>query len=138
MKLHPFESVRSHRRLLKEVLGPEGNAVQVMGGPLPASEWTRIRVALTVQSSVALECVSRGIPVFLCGWLQDAHSGYLQQFARFGMDEISLQQLEELPGLLERHREKVSPGGNSQKEIAPEVLASLMLGESRTEVVSRS
>ena len=83
LKLHPFESARAHKKRLRKFL-PESGSVRVVSGPMSADLWKSIRFAVTVQSSMALECVSRNIPVALCGWLSDPYSEYASQFAKFG------------------------------------------------------
>ena len=74
----------------------------IAGAPSPQL-WRNTRFALTVQSTVALQCASLGIPVFLCSWLRDSSSGYVEQFSRFGIGHIleSSDELSEIPRLLE-------------------------------------
>jgi len=100
LKLHPFESVRSYRNTLRHYLGPKAaSEVRVIEGPTTQDLWQRAKCTLTVQSSIALECASRGIPVFLLGWLADPCAGYVEQFERFGVGHVlqSPQELDELP-----------------------------------------
>ncbi|HEY7617795.1 MAG TPA: hypothetical protein VH744_13400, partial [Terriglobales bacterium] len=102
-KLHPFESVRGHRRLLRRHISRKpAERIRIIAGPPSAELWQKTRAALTVQSSVAVECTMRGIPVFLCGWLREPFAGYLRQFAEFGAGQIvnSAAELEALPVLL--------------------------------------
>jgi len=88
-KLHPFESISGHRKLLRQFLGHKAAAkIRVLAGPISAELWERCACALTVQSTVALECSSRGIPIFLCGWLADRSCGYGEQFERFGSGRV--------------------------------------------------
>jgi hypothetical protein len=103
-KLHPFESIKSHRRILRRHLGDRERQIQVIAGPPSNQLWQNIRFALTVQSSTAFECAALGIPVFLCAWLRDPYSGYVEQYARFGIGHAlqSPQQIAETPQLLER------------------------------------
>jgi len=102
-KLHPFESVRGHRRMLRLHLGEQERRIDVIVGPPSDQLWRNIRFALTVQSSVALECTALGIPVFLCAWLRDAYSVYVGQYTRFGVGRIlrSPEQIGEIPRLLQ-------------------------------------
>jgi hypothetical protein len=104
-KLHPFESVKGHRRMLRRLIPEHERQIEVVGGSPSDQLWNNTRFALTVQSSTALECVALGIPVFLCGWLQDPYSGYVQQYARFGVGQVleSSEQIEQIPGLLKSH-----------------------------------
>jgi hypothetical protein len=86
LKLHPFESVAGHRRMLKQILPAAAmKRVQIVGGPASDELWRATKFAITVQSTTALECAERGIPVFLCSWLRDSYSGYVEQFVRFGL-----------------------------------------------------
>jgi hypothetical protein len=102
-KLHPFESIEGHRRMLQRLIPENERQIEVLAGPPSDELWNNTRLALTVQSSTALECAALGIPVFLCGWLRDSYSGYVQQYARFGAGHIleSSQQIAEIPALLE-------------------------------------
>jgi hypothetical protein len=104
LKLHPFESVNGHRRMLRRFLPERGHEIKVIAGQSSDQLWTNTRLAVTVQSSTALECANRGIPVFLCAWLRDPYSGYALQYARFGAGEIlqSLEQIAEIPSLINR------------------------------------
>jgi len=101
-KLHPFESIKGHRRLLNRLLPPdEASEIRVMAGSMTAEMWSHVSCALTVHSTVALDCSERGIPIFLCGWLADAVGGYAQQYARFGIGHLleSPQDLNRIPQL---------------------------------------
>ena len=75
----------------------------MIAGPPSEQLWKNTRYALTVQSTVALQCASLGIPVFLCHWLRDLTSGYVEQFAKFGVGHMldSSDELSEIPRLLE-------------------------------------
>lgn len=88
-KLHPFENVPGQWRLLRRCLPPSQlKGIQVMGGPIRDEIWQKARCAITVESTVALECASRGIPVFLLGWLRGSPGGYISQFERFGIARV--------------------------------------------------
>jgi len=101
LKLHPFDSVRSHRKKLRCILGDQQGEVQLVTGPPTDDLWKKTKFALTGQSSIALECAARGIPVFVCTWLRDPYSGYVQQYEKFGVGYAleSPQQLETVPQL---------------------------------------
>ncbi len=88
-KVHPFESAKGHRRLLRRHLRPDSAArIDVFDGAMPESLWAETRVAITVESSMAMECARRGVPIFLCGWLRSPFCEYQTQFARFGMGQV--------------------------------------------------
>jgi hypothetical protein len=102
-KLHPFETAKGHRKLLSRFLPADtASQIEVISGPPTSQLWENCRFAITAQSSVAVEATSRGIPIFLCGWLRDLSSGYVQQYEKFGMGKIlwTSAQIEEIPRLL--------------------------------------
>lgn len=106
-KLHPFESISGHRRFLRRFLDRKiAEKIRVITGPISANLWERCACALTVQSTVAIECSSRGIPIFLCGWLADRSSGYVDQFARFGSGQLlhSPAEFEQVPERINSHK----------------------------------
>ena len=134
LKIHPFESVREHRRRLRRCLPQRGNEIQVIAGPPSAELWQKTRLALTVQSSTALHCAELGIPVFLCGWLRDAQSGYQEQFLRFGVGEVleSVEQIAEIPMRLREQAEWTSRARQIWRPLAAEELEVLFSGARST------
>jgi len=91
-----------------------------------------MRFALTGQSTVAVECTARNIPVFLCAWLRDSYTGYVQQYARFGIGQIldSAEQFADIPGLLEL-QSTTSPVTSKLRQVMnPETLRELLCGNS--------
>ena len=99
-KLHPFESERGHRRILRRYLRMKAaRETRVITGQTPPELWQNAACALTVQSTVALECAMRGVPLFLCGWLADSCAGYVQQYERFGVGRVlrSVEELDQIP-----------------------------------------
>jgi len=128
-KLHPFDSVKGHRRLLHRYLPPEqAKQVEIIAGAPSSEVWRRARVAVTVQSTVALECTARGVPVFLCAWLRDARTGYLRQLERFGIGRVlqCADQLEQIPQMLAQVR-RVEPA-EVWRPLAPQTLRELIAG----------
>lgn len=102
-KLHPFEDKKGQWRLLKRVLpAAETREIEVVEGIFTEQMWQNTRIALTVQSTMALDCVTRGVPVFLCAWLRTLETGFVEQFSRFGIGEVlnSPGELAEVPLLL--------------------------------------
>jgi hypothetical protein len=132
-KLHPFESVEAHRRLLRRLL-PKSEAAQihVIAGAPSSELWDKTRFALTGQSTVAMECTSREIPVFLCAWLRDSYTGYVQQYARFGIGQIleSAKQIADIPKLLESRPVAGTVKNKSRQSMNPETLRELLCGNS--------
>jgi hypothetical protein len=89
VKLHPFESLRQRQRLLKRVLSSaDQHLVSLTDEPFSQRILQETWCAVTVESTVAFECATVGIPVFLCGWLRHAYSGYAPQYARFGVGRM--------------------------------------------------
>ena len=128
-KLHPFESVRGYRHLLKQVMGAEkSKQAQVVGGFLSPDDWQQIRFAMTVQSTVALECVKLGIPVFLCAWLGSSYSGYLQQYEKFGIGRLlkAPGEICKIPDLLKTYAGPAAPEEQWQS-ISSERLRNLLI-----------
>ena len=55
---------------------------------------------LTVLSSVVVECAERGVPCFLCNWLDVWPYGYVGQFKKFGVG-LGLQRPEDIGNIPE-------------------------------------
>jgi hypothetical protein len=107
-KLHPFENIKAHRRMLCRLLPEHDHQIEVLAGPPSDQLWNNTRLALTVQSSTALECAALDIPVFLCAWLRDPYSGYVRQYAQYGVGHVleSPEQIADVPALLENQIEQ--------------------------------
>jgi hypothetical protein len=128
-KIHPFESVRGHRRILRKYLPTQEPEIGVIEGETSPQLWRNARFALTVQSTVALQCASLGIPVFLCYWLQDSSSGYVEQFSKFGVGHIleSVDELSQVPDLLDMKDESVEIRPKLWETMDPGKLRDLLL-----------
>jgi len=131
-KLHPFESERGHRNLLGLFLPREKvRGIGIITGPIPEELWHNTQIALTVQSSVALECAARGIPIFLCGWLRDSFPDYIQQYQRFGIGHLleNVGQISDIPNILESAPSLFNPRHDPPSPVsATEALRELLLG----------
>ena len=131
-KLHPFESKRGHRNLLRRLLPREKvRGIEVISGPIPEGLWHNTYIALTVESSVALECAARGIPIFLCGWLGDSFPEYIQQYQRFGIGHLleNVGQISDIPNILESAPSLFNPRHDPPSPVsATESLRELLLG----------
>ena len=136
-KLHPFESVKGYRRMLRRLMPDQAGEIEVIAGPPTMELWSNMRFALTVQSSTAVECTALGIPILLCAWLRDAYSGYVSQFALFGVGHVleSPEQIAEIPRLLEEQR-WYFPTDASWRPAEPELLARLFSGSDALPVAS--
>jgi hypothetical protein len=129
-KLHPFESIKGHRRMLRRLIPEQEHDIDVITGPPSDQLWNNTQFALTVQSSTALECAAMGIPVFLCAWLRDPYSGYVRQYARFSAGEVleTPQQIDEIPRLLERQSGRSFQPHTYRRAIDSDRLADLFSG----------
>jgi hypothetical protein len=125
-KLHPFDSVRGHRKNLRRILGQKAREVELLAGPPSDKLWCKTKFALTVDSSTALDCAACEIPVFLCAWLRDPYAGYGQQYAKFGVGHAleSPERIADIPHLLgvrQQLRTKL------EQSLDPEVFRGLFL-----------
>jgi hypothetical protein len=86
VKLHPAESKIDRAGIVARVLRPDQQcATEIVDGPLTEELLAKAWFGITVLSTVATECAVRGIPCFLCRWLDFVPYGYLDQFIRFGV-----------------------------------------------------
>jgi hypothetical protein len=127
LKLHPFDSAKGHRKMLRRFVPEHERQIELLAGPPSDEVWNNTRFALTVQSSTALECAALGIPIFLCAWLRDSYSGYVQQYARFGIGHIleSPEQIADIPRLLENEETRSFQDRESRKRVDVARLAEL-------------
>ena len=89
LKLHPFESVAERKRLVRSLLSSqEYKLVTIIAGPSSARLLAQSWFGITIESTTVLECLSSGLPCFLCGWLSLSSYGYREQYARFGIGEM--------------------------------------------------
>ena len=133
-KMHPFESIKGHKNLLRNLLSRNQFAeIRWMDGPTSPELWSKTRFALSVESTIALECVIRGIPIFLCVWLQNVYGGYVQQYAKFGVGHIlnSTDEMKNIPQLLANWQAPESAAGSIWKTIEPLELHGLLNGSYR-------
>jgi hypothetical protein len=116
LKLHPFESARQRRRMIRGILSPEDREfLKVVDGPLTDALMSQAWFGITVESTTVIDCMQHGIQCFLCGWLTLWPFEYVQQYARFGVGEVlkSTEQFAEIPQRLaefeNRAAEKPAP-----------------------------
>src|SRR5262249_36768472 len=107
IKLHPAESLSERKRFVEEVLsGKQRQVTRLVGGPLQPELLDKTWLGVTVLSTVAVECALRGIPCFLCSWLEAWPYGYVGQFTRFGVG-ICLRHpgdIGQIPALIKNYR----------------------------------
>ena len=108
VKLHPFESRRERQRLINRILTAEQQDVATLvSGTLSEDLLQKTWAGVTVLSTAATDCAARGIPSFLCGWLEYSHYGYIEQFEKFGVGRVlrSPEEIAEIPQLIRRYRQ---------------------------------
>jgi hypothetical protein len=105
VKLHPVESKRERASVLARILSAGQKSVtRVVSGPLTEDLLAETWFGVTILSTVAMECTIRGIPCFLCKWLDFSAYGYVEQFIRFGVG-IALNDPSEIAKIPESLRE---------------------------------
>jgi len=121
-KLHPFESIKGHKNLLRKLLPQDQFAeIQWIAGPPTPELWSQTRFAMTVESTIALECAIREIPIFLCSWLQNVYGGYIRQYAKFGVGHIlnSPDEIRNIPQLVANWEKTESVANRIWRTIEP-------------------
>jgi len=89
LKLHPFESASARSRLVDRILtGDDRQLVEISTVSISEQLLRRIWFALTVESSVAVECALAGMPCFLCGWFDLGMHCYGRQYEKFGAARV--------------------------------------------------
>lgn len=129
LKLHPFESARQRRSLVKRVLSQDDRKlVSVTDAPLSGEILRQTWCAVTVESTVAFECASAGIPAFLCGWLRHAYAGYAPQYVRFGVGRMLEvpDDLLRIPDLLRASMPDADTASWLVQPISPEALSEVL------------
>lgn len=130
LKLHPFETARQRRRLVKSTLAEsDQELVTVIDLPLSPEILRNTWCAVTVESTVASECASVGIPVLLCGWMRHAYSGYAVQYARFGVGRMmeAPADLLRIPEMLKEAMPASDAAKRLVQMISPDDLAEVLL-----------
>lgn len=86
VKLHPAEGESERSAMLARILDPDQKAATfLVSGPLTEELLSNAWFGITILSTVAMECAVRGIPCFLCKWLEFSRYGYVEQFIQFGV-----------------------------------------------------
>lgn len=130
LKMHPFETARQRRRLVKKILNEDDQkVVTVTEAPLSSEILTKTWCAVTVESTVALQCAVAGIPAFLCGWMRHSYSGYALQYARFGVGYMmeSPADLLRIPQMMNDARRRAEVADRVVQVISPSALAETLL-----------
>ncbi len=104
VKLHPFESFRGRKATIDKALSLEERPlVEMREGPMTPDLFERAWFTVTVESSVAVESTTNGVPCFLCSWFDASWYDYGKQFAKFcaGYQLESPESIRQIPRLLE-------------------------------------
>jgi hypothetical protein len=123
VKLHPQESLRQRESFVNAVLtAKQREGVRVVEGRLSEQLLAKTWFAVTVLSTTAVDCTLRGIPVFLCTWLEYSSWRYGEQFVKFGAG-AKLSSPDEIPEI-PRRVEDFAAGSTRDlwQPIAPERL----------------
>ncbi len=107
VKLHPSENLRDRQSLADKVLTWEQRgAIQWLTGRFGPELMQRMQFGVTVQSSVVVECLVRGVPCFLCDWLDLWPYGYIAQYKKFevAMGLRSPADITKIPEMLAKYR----------------------------------
>jgi hypothetical protein len=102
--------------------------VSITDAPLSGEILRQTWCAVTVESTVAFDCASLGIPVFLCGWLRHAYAGYAPQYVRFGVGQMleGPDDLLRIPDLLRASMPGADTARRLVQPISPEALAGVL------------
>ena len=106
VKLHPFESPRLRTRIIDDTVSPQDRElIDIVHGPITPELMQRAWCALTMESSVAVECAMNGVPCFLCGWFEILFAGYAKQYVKFGAARRldSPEEIANIPDLLKHY-----------------------------------
>jgi hypothetical protein len=134
VKLHPAESERERNRVLARILSKEQRSMaRVVSGPLSEDLLAKTWFGVTILSTVAMECAIRGIPCFLCKWLEFSAHGYVEQFIRFGVG-IGLENpgaIGTIPQQLREHTRRTNVVENYWQPVSSGRLRELIAGSQR-------
>ncbi|MFZ3263885.1 MAG: hypothetical protein WA172_07785 [Terriglobales bacterium] len=104
VKLHPFENLRGRKAMIDKALSAEERPlVEMREGPMTSDLFERAWFSVTVESSVAVESTTNGVPCFLCSWFDSSWYDYGKQYAKFcaGYPLDSPENIRQIPRLLE-------------------------------------
>jgi hypothetical protein len=78
--------------------------------------------------------------VFLCGWLRHYQGRYQEQYARFGFGHVleSIEQIANIPQLLESEKVAVRPERDRSMAVDPLMLRELLTGNAAGRTVLRA
>ncbi len=132
IKLHPMESLSARKQLLDRSLSKEQKKItRLQAGSLKTELLAQTWFAITVSSSVAVECLLLDVPCFLCRWLDFSAYGYPDQFLRFqvalGLEHPN--EMEKIPRMLEGFTVAAGAKENCWSAASEHQLENLFRGE---------
>jgi hypothetical protein len=129
VKLHPVESERQRSGMLARILSPEQRmSTRLIAGPMTEDLLGEAWFGITILSTVAMECAIRGVPCFLCKWLEFWPYRYVEQFIRFGVG-VGLEdpsEIKKIPEYLQRIQWSAPDGENWWQSAPPQRLRELL------------
>ncbi|MGA3348013.1 MAG: hypothetical protein ABSC33_03270 [Candidatus Sulfotelmatobacter sp.] len=135
VKLHPAESKSQRTDIVARILSPEQRKItQIVDGPLTESLLASTWFGVTILSTVAMECAVRGIPCFLCKWLESWPYGYVEQFIRFGVG-IGLNnpgEIQKIPQYLEQYAVAADVVDDCWRSAAPGRLREIVMSSQKS------
>ena len=86
--------------------------------------------SVTVESSVAVESTTNGVPCFLCSWFDGSWYDYGKQYAKYSAGHVldSPQRIRQIPQLLERIEITAATRAALHTSITGEGLDSILFG----------
>jgi hypothetical protein len=129
VKLHPTESKFERAKMIWAILSDQQKTVtSIVSGPLTEDLLSNTWFAITILSTVAMECAMRGIPCFLCKWLEYWKYGYVDQFVRFevGIGLNNREEINRIPEYLANYAASASVRENCWQPARPERLHEML------------
>jgi hypothetical protein len=136
IKLHPFENLAERKSIANRVLPQDlQGSVRLTDEPLTDGFLDHTLFALTVESSVAVDCALRGVPCFLCGWYELGLYGYGDQYEKFGaaIKMRGPKEISDIPARLASGNLRKADPGQLVRTIEPSRLESYLHGTSMAE-----
>jgi len=131
VKLHPSENLKDRQSLAANALTrDQSGTIQWLTGGIDPELLRRIWFGVTVQSSVAVECVVRGVPCFVCEWLDLWPYGYIGQYRKFGVALAlrSPSDIGKIPDMLAEYRPSRKTAESCCEPITPERFDEILTG----------
>jgi hypothetical protein len=129
VKLHPAESKKERSGMIARILSSrQKSATRLLSGPLTEDLLSKAWFGITILSTVAMECAVRGIPCFLCTWLECWPYGYVNQFIRYevGIGLNHADEISKIPEYLKSYSVRPEVRENCWHPVAAERLQEIL------------